>query len=180
MAKVIADITMSLDGYVTGSGADVEHGLGDAEELHTWVWAKDQPSSASPGAAATSSWPWSTPDSPTSPDTAPPTSLRRPDDWSGNIQKGFAPSLPPHVLRHLVAGSVDLVLGHTHYRHLRLQRGSQIVQGLLFRLVIHSKLAPVETREPIEQHDGIRRPRYRQDLWMRFLGSGVLPDINFG
>ena len=25
MPKVIADITMSLDGYVTGPGADVEH-----------------------------------------------------------------------------------------------------------------------------------------------------------
>ncbi len=42
MTKVIADITMSLDGYVTGSGADAEHGLGDAEELHTWVSAQDQ------------------------------------------------------------------------------------------------------------------------------------------
>src|ERR1043166_7827195 len=42
MPKVIADITMSLDGYVTGPGADVEHGLGDAEELHTWVFSDDQ------------------------------------------------------------------------------------------------------------------------------------------
>ena len=41
MPKVIADITMSLDGYVTGPGADVEHGLGDAPELHTWVMQKD-------------------------------------------------------------------------------------------------------------------------------------------
>jgi hypothetical protein len=41
MTKVIADITMSLDGYVTGAGADAEHGLGDAEELHTWVFSKD-------------------------------------------------------------------------------------------------------------------------------------------
>ena len=31
MPKVIADITMSLDGYVTGPGADPDHGLGDAE-----------------------------------------------------------------------------------------------------------------------------------------------------
>jgi hypothetical protein len=30
MSKVIADITMSLDGCVTGPGADREHGLGDA------------------------------------------------------------------------------------------------------------------------------------------------------
>ena len=37
MPKVIADITMSLDGFVTGAGADEQHGLGDAPELHTWV-----------------------------------------------------------------------------------------------------------------------------------------------
>jgi hypothetical protein len=30
MPKVMADITMSLDGYVTGPGADPQHGLGDA------------------------------------------------------------------------------------------------------------------------------------------------------
>lgn len=42
MTKVIADITMSLDGYVTGPGADVEHGLGDAEDLHTWAFAQDE------------------------------------------------------------------------------------------------------------------------------------------
>ncbi len=41
MPKVIADITMSLDGFVTGPGADVEHGLGDAPELHDWVMALD-------------------------------------------------------------------------------------------------------------------------------------------
>jgi dihydrofolate reductase len=41
MPKVIADITMSLDGYVTGPGADSQHGLGDAEELHTWVMDQD-------------------------------------------------------------------------------------------------------------------------------------------
>ncbi len=41
MPKVIADITMSLDGYVTGAGADPRHGLGDAEELHTWVMEQD-------------------------------------------------------------------------------------------------------------------------------------------
>ena len=41
MPKVIADITMSLDGYVTGPGADREHGLGDAPELHAWVFEKD-------------------------------------------------------------------------------------------------------------------------------------------
>ena len=41
MPNVIADITMSLDGYVTGPGADVQHGLGDAPELHTWVMEQD-------------------------------------------------------------------------------------------------------------------------------------------
>ena len=42
MPKVVADITMSLDGYVTGAGADPQHGLGDAEELHTWVMDQDE------------------------------------------------------------------------------------------------------------------------------------------
>jgi dihydrofolate reductase len=41
MPIVIADITMSLDGYVTGAGADPQHGLGDAEELHAWVMDQD-------------------------------------------------------------------------------------------------------------------------------------------
>jgi len=41
MPKVIADITMSLDGYVAGPGADIEHGLGDAPELHAWVSEQD-------------------------------------------------------------------------------------------------------------------------------------------
>lgn len=41
MPRVIADITMSLDGFVTGDGADERHGLGDAPELHTWVMQQD-------------------------------------------------------------------------------------------------------------------------------------------
>jgi dihydrofolate reductase len=41
MSKVIADITMSLDGYVTGPPADSQHGLGDVDELHTWVAEQD-------------------------------------------------------------------------------------------------------------------------------------------
>lgn len=41
MSKVIADISMSLDGFVTGDGADEQHGLGDAPELHTWVMQQD-------------------------------------------------------------------------------------------------------------------------------------------
>jgi hypothetical protein len=44
--KVIADITMSLDGYVTGPGADEQHGLGDAPELHTWVTEQNAVDSA--------------------------------------------------------------------------------------------------------------------------------------
>src|SRR3954451_13403056 len=53
--KVIADITMSLDGFVTGPGADVEHGLGDAPELHAWVFERDAvDSEILEGATATS------------------------------------------------------------------------------------------------------------------------------
>lgn len=41
MPKVIADISMSLDGFVTGAGAGEQHGLGDAPQLHTWVVQQD-------------------------------------------------------------------------------------------------------------------------------------------
>lgn len=38
MGKVIADISMSLDGYVTAPGVDQEHGLGIGDEaIHAWV-----------------------------------------------------------------------------------------------------------------------------------------------
>ncbi|HJP73593.1 MAG TPA: dihydrofolate reductase family protein [Pseudonocardiaceae bacterium] len=38
MTKVIADISMSLDGYVTAPGADLAHGLGvGGEPIHAWV-----------------------------------------------------------------------------------------------------------------------------------------------
>ena len=38
--QVIVDITMSLDGYVTAPGADVDHGLGvNGEPLHDWVFS---------------------------------------------------------------------------------------------------------------------------------------------
>jgi hypothetical protein len=38
MSKVIADISMSLDGYVTAAGVDQEHGLGvGGEVIHAWV-----------------------------------------------------------------------------------------------------------------------------------------------
>jgi dihydrofolate reductase len=41
---VIADITMSLDGFVTGPGADLDHGLGlDAEGLHAWALGSEDP-----------------------------------------------------------------------------------------------------------------------------------------
>jgi dihydrofolate reductase len=38
MTKIVADISMSLDGYVTGPDPDLEHGLGrGGEPLHTWA-----------------------------------------------------------------------------------------------------------------------------------------------
>jgi dihydrofolate reductase len=38
MTKVVADITMSLDGFVTGPDPDPAHGLGrGGEPLHAWV-----------------------------------------------------------------------------------------------------------------------------------------------
>jgi len=38
MSKVIADISMSLDGYVTAPGVDQQHGLGiGGEAIHAWV-----------------------------------------------------------------------------------------------------------------------------------------------
>src|SRR5689334_16770784 len=42
MTLVIGDITVSLDGYVTGPGADPEHGLGrNADGLHAWALESD-------------------------------------------------------------------------------------------------------------------------------------------
>ena len=42
MSKVIADITMSLDGFVTGPDPGPEQGLGrGGEPLHAWVMAGD-------------------------------------------------------------------------------------------------------------------------------------------
>ena len=42
MTKVVADISVSLDGFVTGPGADLEHGLGrGGEGLHTWALDPD-------------------------------------------------------------------------------------------------------------------------------------------
>lgn len=36
--QVVVDISMSLDGYVTAPGADLDHGLGvDGEVLHVWA-----------------------------------------------------------------------------------------------------------------------------------------------
>lgn len=44
MTKVVADITISLDGFVTGPDPDLEHGLGiGGEELHDWAIASDDP-----------------------------------------------------------------------------------------------------------------------------------------
>lgn len=42
MTRVIADISMSVDGFVTGPDPDVEHGLGHGgEPLHTWAVDSD-------------------------------------------------------------------------------------------------------------------------------------------
>jgi dihydrofolate reductase len=42
MTKVVADISMSLDGFVTGPDPDLEHGLGrGGEPLHTWAVSSD-------------------------------------------------------------------------------------------------------------------------------------------
>ncbi|MET8148996.1 dihydrofolate reductase family protein [Actinoplanes sp. NPDC049668] len=42
MTKVVADISVSLDGYVTGPDPDPEHGLGrGGEGLHTWAFSPD-------------------------------------------------------------------------------------------------------------------------------------------
>src|SRR3712207_6274779 len=44
MTRVIGDITMSLDGFVTGPGADVQHGLGlNAQGLHAWALDSQDP-----------------------------------------------------------------------------------------------------------------------------------------
>ena len=44
MTLVIGDITVSLDGFVTGPGADLQHGLGrDSEGLHAWALDSDDP-----------------------------------------------------------------------------------------------------------------------------------------
>ncbi|HKG50448.1 MAG TPA: 2'-5' RNA ligase family protein [Actinomycetales bacterium] len=38
MTSVFGDITMSVDGFVTGPGTDLQHGLGlDADGLHAWA-----------------------------------------------------------------------------------------------------------------------------------------------
>lgn len=43
MGDVVVDISMSLDGFVTASGADPEHGLGvGGEPIHGWVYASDE------------------------------------------------------------------------------------------------------------------------------------------
>jgi dihydrofolate reductase len=42
MGKVVADISMSLDGFVTGPAPDLEHGLGrGGEGLHVWALEPD-------------------------------------------------------------------------------------------------------------------------------------------
>ncbi|HEV3402318.1 MAG TPA: dihydrofolate reductase family protein [Acidimicrobiales bacterium] len=47
MTKVVADISMSLDGYVTGPDPDLEHGLGvGGEPLHDWAVGSDDDTDA--------------------------------------------------------------------------------------------------------------------------------------
>jgi dihydrofolate reductase len=42
MTKVVADISVSLDGFVTGPHPDLDHGLGiGGEPLHTWAVGSD-------------------------------------------------------------------------------------------------------------------------------------------
>jgi dihydrofolate reductase len=42
MTRVVADISMSLDGYVTGPDPGPDNGLGDGgEALHTWAFSDD-------------------------------------------------------------------------------------------------------------------------------------------
>jgi dihydrofolate reductase len=42
MTKVVADISTSIDGFVTGPGADPAHGLGiGGEPIHAWVFDPD-------------------------------------------------------------------------------------------------------------------------------------------
>jgi dihydrofolate reductase len=41
ISKVIADVTMSLDGYVAPPSADSPHGVVDVDELQTWVMDQD-------------------------------------------------------------------------------------------------------------------------------------------
>ena len=54
MTRVIADISMSLDGFVTGPDPDAEHGLGHGgESLHTWAVGSDDPVDAEVLRAAT-------------------------------------------------------------------------------------------------------------------------------
>jgi dihydrofolate reductase len=44
MTMIIADITMSLDGYVTAPDPDLEHGLGvGGDPLHRWAIESDDP-----------------------------------------------------------------------------------------------------------------------------------------
>ena len=43
MTRVVADISVSVDGFVTGPGAGPDNGLGDgAEGLHAWVFSDDE------------------------------------------------------------------------------------------------------------------------------------------
>ena len=56
MSRIVADITVSLDGFVTGPDPDLDHGLGvGGEPLHDWAIVSDDPVDAAALAEATDS-----------------------------------------------------------------------------------------------------------------------------
>ncbi|MFD3444634.1 hypothetical protein ACFDTO_08555 [Microbacteriaceae bacterium 4G12] len=43
MTRIVADISVSLDGFVTGPNVGPRNGLGDGgEALHTWAFSDDR------------------------------------------------------------------------------------------------------------------------------------------
>jgi dihydrofolate reductase len=108
--KVIADISMSLDGYVTGPDPDLSHGLGHgADQLHAWAVGSDDPVDRRVLAHATES-------------TAAVVLGRRlfdivdgPDGWNDEMGygAGLAATPPFFVVTHEPPASVRLDLDFT-------------------------------------------------------------------